>query len=222
MKLSKIRLIIGVFILVLIVGSVTWALFYKQHEYISPEPAPLAKPVIYLYPTKQEAVSIKLNFSGQLTCTYPDYKNGWNVIAVPDGTLTNLDDNKQYPYLFWEGVSTEAKWDLSKGFVVAGKDTKDFLQEKLAFLGLTPKEYNEFIVYWLPVMKNNKYNLVTFAGREYEELAPLHITPNPDSVLRVFMVFKPLDRYMEVQPQELKSFERKGFTVVEWGGTELK
>jgi hypothetical protein len=92
----------------------------------------------------------------------------------------------------------------------------------LPFLGLTPKEYNEFIIYWLPVMKNNKFNLVSFAGREYEEIAPMQITPKPDSVLRVFMVFKPLDNYMEVQPQELKSFERKGFTVVEWGGTELK
>jgi len=25
-----------------------------------------------------------------------------------------------------------------------------------------------------------------------------------------------------VEPQELKSFEREGFTVVEWGGTEIK
>ena len=215
MKLSKGPIIIGVFI-ILIVGAVTWML--RQTEQIFP----LRKPVIYLYPTKQETVSVKLDFSGQLTCTYPDYKNGWNVIAAPDGTLTNLDDNKQYSCLFWEGVSNEAKWDLSQGFVVAGEDTKDFLQEKLAFLGLTPKEYNEFIVYWLPVMQNNKFNLVTFAGREYEDIAPMQITPNPDSVLRVFMVFKSLDSFTEVQPQKLKSFERKGFSVVEWGGTELK
>jgi len=96
------------------------------------------------------------------------------------------------------------------------------LQEKLAFLGLTPQEFNEFIVYWLPLMNNNKYNLITFAGIAYEEIAPMHITPNPDSVLRVFMVFKSLDSFMEVQPQELKSFKRKGCAVVEWGGTELK
>jgi hypothetical protein len=106
--------------------------------------------------------------------------------------------------------------------VVAGKDTADFLQEKLAFLGLTPKEYNKFIVYWLPLMNNNKYNLITFAGIEYEKLAPMDITAVPDSMLRVFMVFKSLDSYMEVPPQELNLFERKGFTVVEWGGTELK
>jgi hypothetical protein len=102
MKLSKGLIIIGVFILILIVGSVTWALFYKQHEPISPELILVGKPVIYLYPTRQEVVSIKLNFSGQLICTYPDYKNGWNVVAAPDGTLTNLDDKKQYACLFWD------------------------------------------------------------------------------------------------------------------------
>jgi len=219
MKLSRNLMIIGVAIILAVIAF-TWA--FRQSEPISPELMQVKKPVIYLYPTKQEAVSIKLNFSGQLTCTYPDYKNGWNVLAAPDGTMTNLDDKKQYSCLFWEGVSNEAKWDLSKGFVVAGKDTKDFLQEKLAFLGLTPKEYNEFIVYWLPVMQNNKFNLITFAGREYEDIAPMQITPNPDSELRVFMVFKPLDSYMEIQPQELQSFERVGFTVVEWGGTEVK
>ena len=171
MKLSKGLIILeGV---IIIVAAVTWILS-------STEPPPLRKPVIYLYPTKEESVSIKLNFNGQLTCTYPDYKNGWKVIAAPDGTLTNLDDGKQYACLFWEGVSNETKWDLSKGFVVAGKDTKDFLQEKLAFLGLTPKEYNEFIIYWLPIMKNNQFNLVSFATTEYEELAPMQITPKPD------------------------------------------
>jgi hypothetical protein len=81
MKLSKLPIIIGIFI-ILIVGGITWML--KQTE----QPAPLRKPVIYLYPTQQEMVSVKLNFSGQLTCTYPDYKNGWKVSASPDGTLT--------------------------------------------------------------------------------------------------------------------------------------
>ncbi|MBU3143847.1 hypothetical protein [Clostridium sp. CF012] len=49
---------------------------------------------------------------------------------------------------------------MAKGFVVKGSETEKFLQEKLEYLGLTPKEYNEFIVYWLPVMKENKYNLL--------------------------------------------------------------
>ena len=45
--------------------------------------------------------------------------------------------------------------DFSRGFVVRGSDTAAFLREKLAYMGLTPREYNEFIVYWLPRMQNN-------------------------------------------------------------------
>lgn len=179
------------------------------------------KPVIYLYPTSEQSVSVKLDYNGELTCTYPEYKDGWNVIAEPDGTLTNIGDKRKYSYLYWEGISKN-QWDMSKGFVVKGEDTEEFLQEKLEYMGLTPREYNEFIVYWLPIMQENKYNLITFAGEEYENLAKLNITPKPDSILRIMMLFKSLDKPIEIEEQEIKSFERKGFTVIEWGGTEVK
>ncbi len=179
------------------------------------------KPVIYLYPTSEQSVSVKLDYNGELTCTYPEYKDGWNVIAEPDGTLTNIGDKRKYSYLYWEGISKN-QWDMSKGFVVKGEETEEFLQEKLEYMGLTPREYNEFIVYWLPIMQENKYNLITFAGEEYENLAKLNITPKPDSILRVMMLFKSLDKPIEIEEQEIKSFERKGFTVIEWGGTEVK
>lgn len=184
------------------------------------EGAKTEKPVIYLYPTSEQTVSVKLDYKGKLTCTYPEYKDEWKVKAEPDGTLINISDNREYSYLYWEGVS-DNKWDMSKGFVVKGSDTEKFLQEKLSYLGLTPREYNEFIVYWLPVMQKDKYNLIAFAGKDYENLAQLKITPQPDSILRVMMVFKPLDKYIKVEDQELQPFVRKGFTVVEWGGTEL-
>lgn len=179
------------------------------------------KPVIYLYPTEEQIVNVTLDLEGDLTCTYPEYKDGWNVIAQPDGTLTNIEDGREYSYLFWEGTSNY-KYDMSKGFVVKGSDTEKFLQEKLAYIGLTPKEYNEFIVYWLPIMQENKYNLITFAGDEYENIAKLKITPQPDSILRVMMLYKPLKKYKEIEPQELNPFVREGFTVVEWGGAEIK
>lgn len=179
------------------------------------------KPVIYLYPTSEQSVSVKLGYNGELTCTYPEYKDGWNVIAEPDGTLTNIEDNREYSYLYWEGISKN-QWDMSKGFVVKGEDTEEFLQENLEYMGLTPREYNEFIVYWLPIMQENKYNLITFAGEEYENVAKLNITPKPDSILRIMMLFKSLDKPIEIEEQEIKSFERKGFTVIEWGGTEVK
>jgi hypothetical protein len=180
-----------------------------------------AKPVIYLYPTKQEDVSIKIELNGMLTCSYPEYGDGWNVTAYPDGMLINKSDGREYSYLYWEGKGA-ADWDMSQGFVVKGSDTVSFLQDKLEYLGLTAKELNEFIVYWLPLMKDNKYNLITFQTTAYENNAKLNITPKPDSILRVFMAYKALDNYIEIPEQRLRTFKRNGFTAVEWGGTEVK
>lgn len=184
----------------------------------------LMKPIIYLYPKKDTSLSVNLDYTGDLFVTYPEYKNGWEVIASPDGTIINKEDGKEYSYLFWEGRNTEEiQYDMTTGYIVAGADTAEFLQNKLSELGLLTKEYNEFIVFWLPQMIENEYNLIHFATEdEYHNRVGLDISPEPDSVLRVFMVFKELDEEIEVQPQEFETFRRDGFTVIEWGGTELK
>lgn len=179
------------------------------------------KPVLYLYPQKATEVSVQLDFDGTLTCTYPDYQDSWHVLAQPDGTLTSIDDGREYSYLFWEGIS-DAQYDLSSGFVVKGSDTLAFLQEKLAYMGLTAKEYNEFIVYWLPRMQDNAYNLISFQRQAYTEHAVLTIDPQPDSILRVFMVFKALNEPIDLSEQNLSPFKREGFTVVEWGGAVIE
>jgi hypothetical protein len=186
---------------------------------------PVDKPVIYLYPEKTTDVTVQLDYQGELIADYPEYDTaigGWHVTAHTGGTLFNNADGKEYSYLFWEGEpNTSTNWDFSKGFVIKGEDTREFLQDILPKMGLTPKEYNEFIVYWYPKMKDNTYNLIHFAGSEYTDTASLTITPQPDSLLRVFMVYKSLEEPTSIEPQEIAPFERNGFTVVEWGGTEL-
>ena len=178
------------------------------------------KPVIYLYPEQETEVQVKLDYDGTLICTYPEYNNGWKVITQPDGTLCD-ESGRTYSYLFWEG-NTDATYDFSKGFVVKGSETAEFLEEKLEELGLNAKEANEFIVYWLPRMQENKYNLITFQTEAYTDVAKLHITPEPDSILRVFMAYKELEKPIEIEEPAIAPFERKGFTVVEWGGAEVK
>ena len=178
------------------------------------------KPVIYLYPETETRVTVKLDLSGELTCTYPDYDGGWTVTAAPDGTLTD-EHGQTYNYLYWEGEGTEA-YDFSKGFCVAGSDTAAFLEDALDRLGLTRREANEFLVYWLPRMQDNPYNLIAFQQEAYTESAKLTVSPRPDSVLRVFMAWKPLARPVDVPAQTLPGFERRGFTLVEWGGAEVR
>ena len=181
------------------------------------------KPVIYLYPEKETDVHIELELTeAELSTTYPKYSNGWDVIASPDGSLLNKADGTHHKYLFWDAVNCRTRFDFSKGFCVAGSDTESFLKEKLTYMGLTEDEMNEFIVYWLPLMEHNKYNLITFQGDAYTNSAKLNITPTPDSLLRVFMAYVPLEEAIDVEPQQLETFERKGFTVVEWGGSMIK
>lgn len=71
-------------------------------------------------------------------------------------------------------------------------------------------------------MQDNPYNLIAFQTDRYTDTARLTVTPQPDTMLRVFMAFQPLDRPVEITPQALNSTERLGFTLVEWGGTEVK
>lgn len=204
-------------LIVLFACLVVAAVYYRQENH--PELAP-EKPVIYLYPETETEVSVKLDFNGQLTSTYPQYDDGWSVVAQPDGTLTDPVTGREYYCLFWEGVSN-VEYDLSSGFVVSGKETAAFLEEALADLGLTDREANEFIIYWLPRMEGNPYNLISFQQDTYTDNAVLDISPAPDTVLRVFMAWKPLKAPIEVSPQELTAPLRSGFAVVEWGGAEV-
>ena len=182
---------------------------------------PAAKPVIYLYPEEETQVSVRLDFDGQLTSTYPSYEDGWTVDASPDGTLTDPATGRQYYCLFWEGLSP-TEYDFSTGFCVAGENTAAFLEDALADLGLTEKEANEFIIYWLPKMEHNPYNLISFQTEAYTDSAMLTIDPAPDTLIRVFMAWQGLDQPVEVEPQTLTAPDRTGFTAVEWGGAEIK
>ena len=178
------------------------------------------KPVIYLYPEAETDVTVRLDYTGDLTCTYPAYDGAWRVAAAPDGTLTD-ERGQTYRYLYWEGTDN-VQYDFSEGFCVPGDKTAAFLEDALAQLGLTRAEANEFIIYWLPQMEQNAYNLISFQQSAYTDAAKLTITPQPDTLLRVFMAWKPLTKAVEIAPQTLTAPERTGFTAVEWGGAEVR
>ena len=177
------------------------------------------KPVIYLYPEEPTEVSVKLEYDGELTCTYPKYQGGWNVTAYPNGLLTD-DHGKEYNYLYWEGLDNK-KSDFTTGFCIPGEETATFLEYALEKLGLNRREANEFIIYWLPLMEQNPYNVISFQTTAYTDVAKLHITPEPDTMIRVFMAWYSVEEPISISEQELTAPERVGFTVVEWGG-ELK
>lgn len=180
------------------------------------------KPIIYLYPTENTEVSVKLLKDRNLICSYPKYKDEWKVLAQSNGNLKDLATNRQLYSLYYESkCDTEFKVE-NEGFIVKSEDTIAFLEEKLSVLGLTEREAEEFIIYWLPKLESNKYNYIRFATYdEINENMPLEINPNPDTIIRVLMTFKGLENPIDVQEQQLKTPNRIGFVAVEWGGSEI-
>ncbi len=186
--------------------------------------ATIDKPIIYLYPEQEIEVSAKLGREDLLTCTYPKYEsNGWKVLAKPNGDLVDLKTGRNLYSLYWEGKNSKAyTGKFEEGFVISGEDTASFLEEKLEMLGLNEREAEEFIVYWLPQLEKNKYNYIRFQTmEEIEKAMPLNIEPKPDTIIRVMMEWKGLNKKIEVKEQKLETPERKGFVAVEWGGTEI-
>lgn len=181
------------------------------------------KPIIYLYPEEEIEVSVKLLKTEKLTCSYPKYNGIWKVLAKTNGDLKDLVTGRQLYSLYYESKSEIEFKVENEGFIVEGKDTIEFLEEKLAILGLTEKEAEEFIIYWLPKLEANKYNYIRFASLdEINENMPLEINPNPDTIIRVLMTFKGLENPINVEEQKLETPERTGFVAVEWGGSEIK
>lgn len=183
----------------------------------------IVKPIIYLYPEEDTNISVVLEKKDNITCSYPKYVNGWNVFAKTNGDLVDLDTGRNLYSLYYECDKDVEHKMTDEGFVVKGEDSIKFLEEKLEILGLNEREAEEFIVYWLPILEKNEYNYIRFASQdEINQNMPLDVNPAPDTVIRVLMITKPLDKYVEVKEQQLEKVERNGYTLVEWGGTIIK
>ena len=182
--------------------------------------AECGKPVIYLYPTEKTEVNVKVTPRGGFSVTEPQYpEGGWNVVAYPDGEIVDTRDSKVWPYLFWEGNGSVEGIPNKKGFVVAQREVEKTLREKLALLGLNQKETRDFMEFWLPRMQKAPYYFITFYDNALmNTIAPLAISPKPDSIIRILMDYEPLNAPKKVEPLKITTPQRNGFTVVEWGG----
>ena len=178
------------------------------------------KPIIYIYPKEDMDLKIKLLNTNDLLYTYPKYKNIWNVRVSKDGNIYDYDTKRNYYGLYWE-ANDNYKLDMSEGFIVKGEDSVKFLEEKLEILGLNEYEINEFIIYWIDKLEKNEYNFISFRNPENINM-PLEFSEEPDTLIRVMMDFKKLDKPIKVKEQQLTKVERTGFTIVEWGGTYHK
>lgn len=194
-----------------------------------------SKPAIYLYPEEPTKLRLILDPSGELTVSDPPYnpETGWEIMAYPNGLIQTINNQQltisNYPYLFYEAILDQV-FIKPEGFVIAGSDLVTFFNKTLPELGLNQKETQDFIDYWMTRLdKNQPYYFIHFLDEEQiEKLEPLQIFSlsssktyqlEPRTSLRIRTYFKPLNQWEKVDTQALPSPpERKGFTLVEWGG----
>jgi hypothetical protein len=188
------------------------------------------KPVIYLYSDDPMDASIKVKPYGEFTFTYPDYKNGWEVEIDNENQIRLQGSDRTYPYLFWEAQSNDILLKSSgtnlPGFFIKSDTALLFLESSLELMGLNETEKTDFITYWAPIIERDEYALLQFLIDDDCEktVASLDIQPNPESIRRIYLIHAPYKNNeigYDVQAQEFKNFERKGFTVVEWGGGQI-
>ncbi len=228
----------------MIITKDPWSRWLVFGETTYPVIGGCGKPVIYLYPTKPTAVEVKFSLPMKLTVDIPKYAEGWKVLADPSGQLEDLQPEQTdcskinssafgseyavsaceantYPYLYWAGFTSQKYPLVTKGFVVSASDLQNFLEEKLSYIGFNSAEISDVISYWEPKMLKKEapfYRITFLQNSELNRLFPMSVVPQPDSTIRIFLDWSPLDAPVNITPQKLLQYARRGFSYVEWGG----
>lgn len=216
------------------------AAMIKDQPIINTNTHPVSyKPVIYAYSASPIQFNITINPTGKFSFTYPQINthNTWAGMQIDaNGKLTD-NKGKHFPYLFWESINEPYAFTFKKeqskwaGSLVEQKDIVAFLERKLTELGLTSIEQTDFITFWGPRMTHYSSCFVQFlVDEEYDQIASMKCTPAPQNCRRVYLLFTGMDN-ASAQAQMIKqnaveqhftSFDRSGFTLLEWGGSELE
>jgi len=182
---------------------------------------PESKPAIYLYPEKPTIVSVKVDTSkGWMTKSVPAYPdNGWKVLALKSGKI--FSGLKSYGHLFYETMlpSPQMSGDYE---IIASDNLSSGLIDLAKRLSLNEQESSDLADYWTNNLPGAKYYQVGLLDpSKLDGLEPLNISPKPQTLYRVRLIFQPLSSYVTPTTRYHASFQRNGFTVVDWGGFVL-
>jgi hypothetical protein len=139
----------------------------------------------------------------------------WTIAAEPDGTLVDKTSGTEVSYLYWEAnanshlVTPDASrattpvedietFDPSRpsvspedSILLPIGEVPGYLDATLKALALHTEARTSFITYWLPDLLKHQYVALRFlAQASYEKAAQMRVSPAPDVVTRVFMLFR--------------------------------
>ncbi|KAF5386694.1 hypothetical protein D9615_001975 [Tricholomella constricta] len=240
----------------------------KYAKRAKPELTGTKKPMIYVFSPADMDVSIAVSLGRDIefSTTYPivpirmrhptGEKIQWDVHTGSSGTLVERESGLELSALFWEAnlgpknpVLSKSlpnpnigNWGLSDSdsVVLRVDEITRYLEKALMSLGLHKEARTSFITFWLPSFLNHKYIALRFIPQaEYSRIAPLEITPKPDVITRVFMLFKgirdpkawpsarkrvldDMSRWADIVGVDLAAVANKDLSrVLEWGAMEI-
>jgi hypothetical protein len=200
---------------------------------------PSCKPALYFYPEKETQLSVLVKPNGFITQSIPPHgTNGWNIIARPNGIISNLQPVlsgvegspvSNYPYLYYEASVKNINVDRSNGWIKNSDELLVFFNDVLPRLGLNKTEQNDFLSYWIPKLTDEKatYYITLIDRAELDRVEPIEISEKPDSFIRIRFYFEKLNDAELVSSFALPITDyrlpitqqnRSGFVVVDWGG----
>ncbi len=186
---------------------------YMDLTYIEPEIEMNDAPYIYLYPEVDMTVSVTLQPRENVSIylSEPLYGTGWTVDATPKGLIDNT-----YDFLFYELALPTKEKNISHGWTLKREIMEQQLDTLLANYSLNTHEVADFKDFWRPYFQASPY--YTFFPQDMNRYTGITITPTPDAIRRVLFYIEPSEQPLPVlTPEYPETFERTGFTVVEWG-----
>ena len=166
------------------------------------------KSYIYLYP-EEDNTPISVSLSDDTVYAsedpYPTFshESTWNVKGDHDGFIEC--NGEYYNKLGRKVEGFDWKWDFRKGYCVSKEETYSFIYKSLKQLGVNDFEAREFL-HDLPWMDRSPYNVISFQSDIYQDHVKLKTEPESDTVNRIFMVWYPSKKKINIEPQKLLMF----------------
>jgi hypothetical protein len=174
----------------------------------------IRKPNIYIYPTEKIELNVELKFpkGGKILDSRPLYSNGWRIQVESTGLI-----NDEYRYLFYEARIPEIL-QREYGWIVEGTELENFFIKNLEELTFSAMEIKDFLDYWLPYFSSQEtYVIYPHFTNELAKVIDIKFSLLPDHINRVIYSIEEYAGNITVKSPKLPDYQRKNFTVLEWG-----
>ncbi len=178
-------------------------------------------PAVFLYPTKETHLS--LYFGSKITYSDPAIIGNLIQLQVtPDGTITT--DGVSRSYLYYEYNNSTTKFSQPSAGLIANDSNFEYAIAEIAYkLGLNESETQRLIQDAINAKPLSAYYQISIADeKEVATNLPLGFSVQPDSLARIHLLIKPLEKIVPVDALKIQPIQRNGFTVIELGATTTR